>query len=167
MQVAVKSISYREANPGKFNNRVRNKMYYTQVAPSSNQTKTLTTGRGCGSFEGKVEKAQRVSASCDSNDMQSGPTFQRQVRDNWMRWSGHNFKAEGTQGAVFWTFHKRFLLMKIPNSLTSFVLVPRCTQCFFWTFPALDLALDPGTRLKEFRRWTMGSSRFGNKTQGK
>ena len=31
MQVAVKSISYREANPGKFNNRVRNKMYYTQV----------------------------------------------------------------------------------------------------------------------------------------
>ena len=81
-----------------------------------------------------------------------------------MRWSGHNFKAEGTQGAVFWTFHKRFLLMKIPNSLTSFVLVPRCTQCFFWTFPALDLALDPGTRLKEFRRWTMGSSRFGNKT---
>ena len=48
--------------------------------------------------------------------------------------------------------------------LASFVLVPRCTLCFFWTFLALDLALDPGTRLKEFRKWTMGSSRFGNKT---
>ena len=81
-----------------------------------------------------------------------------------MRWSGHNFKAEGTQGAVSSTFHMGFLLMEIPRLLTSFVLVPRCTQCFFWTFPALDLALDPGTRLKEFRRWMMGSSRFGNKT---
>ena len=50
--------------------------------------------------------------------------------------------------------------MEIQRLLASFVLVPRCTQCFFWTFPALDLALDPGTRLKEFRRWTMGSSRF-------
>ena len=73
MQVAVKSISYREANPGKFNNRVRNKMYYTQVSSSSTQTSALITkissGRGCGSFEGKVEKAQRVSASCDSDDI--------------------------------------------------------------------------------------------------
>ena len=73
MQVAVKSISYREANPGKFNNRVRNKMYYTQVSSSSTQTSALITkipsGRGCGSLEGKVEKAQRVSASCDSDDI--------------------------------------------------------------------------------------------------
>ena len=68
----------REANPGKFNNRVRNKMYYTQVwskvSASHNiimdfididlyQYKDwahiieLLSGRRRGSFEGKMEEA--------------------------------------------------------------------------------------------------------------
>ena len=94
-----------------------------------------------------------------------------------MWWSGHNSQVEGTQGSnivvtmiilkmCIFTGTVLFLSVKNVENFNKclFCLDPcvfcRYTLFSFWTSLALALALDHGTLPREFRRWTMDSSRF-------
>ena len=94
-----------------------------------------------------------------------------------MWWSGHNSQVERTQGSnvvvtmiilKMCIFTGTVLFLNVKNFENFykclFCLDPdvfcRYTLFSFWTSLALALALDHGTLPREFRRWTMDSSRF-------
>ena len=156
---------YREANPGKFNNRVRNKMYYTQVW-CFKTFQTLNEWTVIHIYEDQTWLNNYQAGGLDL------------LKAKWKKLSEYatntltainlrNIKPFQLPGMSALNVMVRTSLPSLKNTrytiealLICGLCWCRCTQCSFWTSLALDLALDHGTRPKEHRRWTMDSLRF-------